>query len=209
MLSQSYHDDSLLKAVLSTESFPSPVCSHLVEQPGRDIAKVFLLQLVLFATGSIDADVLERIHDTLDWEAHFHEPVDHVLVVAVVSAQLLTIIHSNQERRYIRSECNFLLLCLCVLSLLPEGFSRGTAATLSDLLLGRTRMFDRPLSSDVFEFGRVPYQHARHLSVLRILGFGCAEEGLQRDESGLDSEDRRPLGAESVQADSALKDGQL
>jgi hypothetical protein len=88
MLSQSYHDDSLLKAILSTESFPSPVCSHLVEQPGRDIAKVFLLQLVLFATGSIDADVLERIDDTLNGEAHFHEPVDHVPVVAVVCLAL-------------------------------------------------------------------------------------------------------------------------
>ena len=88
MLSQSYHDDSLLKAVLSAESFPSPGCSHLVEQPGRDIAKVFLLQLVLFATGSIDADVLERIDDTLNGEAHFHEPIDHVPVVAVVCLAL-------------------------------------------------------------------------------------------------------------------------
>jgi hypothetical protein len=70
-------------------------------------------------------------------------------------------------------------------------------------------MFDRPLSGNVFEFGRVPYKHAGYLSVLRVLGFGCAKEGLQRDESGLDGKDWRPLRAERVQADSALAERQL
>jgi hypothetical protein len=56
----------LLDAALVDRIFlPSPLCLHLVKQPGGNIAKVFLLQLVLFATGSIDADVLEGIHDFL------------------------------------------------------------------------------------------------------------------------------------------------
>lgn len=95
--------------------------------------------------------------------------------------------------QYIRRQLDLLLVLLGLLVLLLDRLCCGTAATLCNLLLGCSGMLDRPLSCLVFEFSRVPDEHACDFSVLRVFRFGCAQERLERDEGGLDGQNGRPL----------------
>lgn len=53
-------------------------------------------------------------------------------------------------------------------------------------------MFDGPFSSYAFEFLRIVHEHASYFCVLRVFGFGRAEERLERKEGGSDGQNRRP-----------------
>lgn len=67
-------------------------------------------------------------------------------------------------------------------------------------------MSDSPVSCNSLELIGILHEHARHFGVLGIFGFGCAEKRLKGEESGSDSEDWRPSGAKSVEADGALQE---
>ena len=59
--------------------------SRFSEQPGRDVAHVSLFELVVLTFILIDTDELEGRNDAVDIEAHVHESVDEILVVALVA----------------------------------------------------------------------------------------------------------------------------
>jgi hypothetical protein len=59
---------------------------------------------------------------------------------------------------------------------------RSAATTLGNFFLGRACVFDSPVAGDDFKLGGVSDQHARDLCILRVLGLGRAEKGLEGDQ---------------------------
>jgi hypothetical protein len=53
-------------------------------------------------------------------------------------------------------------------------------------------MHDRPISRLLLKFLGIVHEHTCYFRVLRVLRFGCSEEGLEREERGFDRENRRP-----------------
>jgi len=84
----------------------------------------------------------------------------------------------EKEQNHIRGKLDLGLILLGLQGLLLDRLCRRPTAALGYLLLLRSCMFDSPIAGDVLKFRRVSDEHARHLCILRVLGFGCAEEGL-------------------------------
>jgi hypothetical protein len=78
--------------VIGVASMPS---SCLVEQPGRDVAHVCLLELVVLAVHAVDTDVLECGDNCWDIEAHGDESIDEIFVVAVVPAIPVSLLYRS------------------------------------------------------------------------------------------------------------------
>jgi hypothetical protein len=93
----------------------------------------------------------------------------------------------------IRCQLDLVLILLGLLVLLLNRLSCGASAALGNLLLRSAGVLDGPFSRLVLELGRVTDKHAGDFGVLRVFGLGCAEEGLEGDEGGLDGQDGGPL----------------
>lgn len=91
---------------------------------------------------------------------------------------------------YVRSHLDFVLVLLSLLVLLPNRLSSSAATAFSDLLWGCSSIHDSPFSRLELELSRISYHHAGDFGILWVFRLGGAEEGLERDEGGLDGQDR-------------------
>jgi hypothetical protein len=66
-------------------------------------------------------------------------------------------------------------------------------------------IFDSPFVGHESEALGIFYHHLCNLGVLRVLGVWAFEEHSKGEKGGLDGLDGRPVGAEGVKADGALK----
>lgn len=71
-----------------TGTNPAIVHLRLVEQPGRDVAHVGFLELVVLAAHFVDADVLEGADNAFYVEAHSDEAVNEIFVVPVIAVSI-------------------------------------------------------------------------------------------------------------------------
>lgn len=82
--------------------------------------------------------------------------------------------------------------------LVPYGLRRPTGFPLL-FRIRAARIDMRPVASGIVEAAFAGGVVLRHLSVLRVRGFGGAKEGLERDEGGLEGEDGGPCVFEDVE----------
>ncbi len=158
--------------------------SRLAKQSSRDIPHVCFLELIILPIISVDVDVVESLHNSINVETHVNKAVNQIFVIALVS------VHTSAKFRY--SETVVLPCSLLSQLLLPrQGFLRFWLrfcwllcnGIFPICALGCICVLDCPLSCYPLELFRIFHEHASDFGILWIFGLRRAEEGLEREES--------------------------
>lgn len=62
--------------------------SRLAKQSSRDIPHVCFLELIILPIISVDVDVVECLHNSINVEAHVNKAVNQIFVIALVSGYI-------------------------------------------------------------------------------------------------------------------------
>jgi len=110
--------------------------SRLAKQSSRDIPHVCFLELIILPIVSVDVDVVECLHNSINVETHVNKAVNQIFIIALVSVQISAII-----QKFVDSS---LTLQLVVSAPPPE---KGFSATLAWILWAAVQWYSPNLCS--------------------------------------------------------------